>query len=443
MIGKSSLVRNFAPALNDCIEEFADPEVMVRFVKQNLNKPYHTLELELELRPNNNDFSIMSIIQSRRMTMGQTKPGLVVVGLEEMASHGAEHDPNQLQICRLLSQRFAGRKGTFQEGASVPRNSAKRGISGDASVIPIFTSNYTLEGPCLEALAKLEMFGDLRVIEVTAVEAHDRVNFANQYFSHCLGELLGRTWDLPSIDLSIAMGSGDTRPLVRHLRMLAFYASNLVRNETEPTGTISILQCRENSTCCVKANRHAIDLRVGTPPMNNLYPTKHQVFDRRAEDIVQRIQNNRSDTDLDVTELSVILSFWLAKTLAPTVIVSTNSSKIRAIVSAVKSITGIHVIDNVDANEYKMMKSLYDPSDTKNLRDDILALGRDAMVAVELLCDRVDAQLCIREMIEDTPSMTAFSSEKSALQKDGLLFLVSINNDAPTPEIRSRASLML
>ena len=37
--GKSSFVRNIQPALEATIEEYVDPEILVRFVKQNLNKP--------------------------------------------------------------------------------------------------------------------------------------------------------------------------------------------------------------------------------------------------------------------------------------------------------------------------------------------------------------------------------------------------------------------
>jgi hypothetical protein len=40
----------------------------VRFVKHNLNKPLQELRHELQLRPNNNDLSVMSIIQGRRIT---------------------------------------------------------------------------------------------------------------------------------------------------------------------------------------------------------------------------------------------------------------------------------------------------------------------------------------------------------------------------------------
>lgn len=125
--GKSSLVRNFSPALNATIEEHCDAEIMVRFVKQNLNKPFEDLQLELELRPNNNDLSVMSIIQGRRMTMTQSKPGLVVVDLEEMASNDADANPNQLKTAQLISQRFSGRNGDYKAHAKAPRNSENRG----------------------------------------------------------------------------------------------------------------------------------------------------------------------------------------------------------------------------------------------------------------------------------------------------------------------------
>jgi hypothetical protein len=52
--GKSGLARNLSPAINATLEEHVDPEIIVRFVKQTLNKPFDVLKLELELRPNNN-----------------------------------------------------------------------------------------------------------------------------------------------------------------------------------------------------------------------------------------------------------------------------------------------------------------------------------------------------------------------------------------------------
>jgi hypothetical protein len=64
-------------------------------------------------------------------------------------------------------------------------------------------------------------------------------------------------------------------------------------------------------------------------------------------------------------------------------------------------------------------------------------------VVVELLCgNAVESQLLIRELVEDSPSMTAFSTAKSALLKQGLFFVVAV--DGPlTPELASRASLVV
>jgi hypothetical protein len=53
-----------------------------------------------------------------------------------------------------------------------------------------------------------------------------------------------------------------------------------------------------------------------------------------------------------------------------------------------------------------------------------------------------DAQLRIREMLEDSPSMVACSTARSALQKRGLFFAVHVDGHV-TPELRSRASVLL
>jgi hypothetical protein len=81
-------------------------------------------------------------------------------------------------------------------------------------------------------------------------------------------------------------------------------------------------------------------------------------------------------------------------------------------------------------------------SDTPNLRDDIIKRGCGAFCAVELICNNEDSQPCIREMIEDSPSMTVFRSNNSVLCKDGLFFGVNVKGEI-TPELTSRASLIL
>eukprot|EP00980_Cylindrotheca_fusiformis_P015074 scaffold4157_cov136-Cylindrotheca_fusiformis.AAC.24 len=457
--GKSSFVRNFQPSIEATIEEFLDPEILVRFVKQNLNKVrdfhcqqvedfysnvsrpqrYETLELELELRPNNNDLSVMSIIQGRRMTMGQTKPGLVVVNLEEMPCNEVKSDPNQLKVAQLISQRFAGRKGDFSEQDKAPRNSDKRGIQKDSSLITLFTSNYELDVQCKNALGRLPLFHHLSAHEIIAVSGEDRVLFAKSYVIQCIKDRFVALDMDCVVDLDISFGDGDARSLVRYLRMIAFYICELVTGTMRRDGKIKAEVSQTDMHCLIRVGRESLDLKIGT--LQNLFPLADKVFNPKVQTIVDSLTIHLGET-CNLSELSIILDFWLSKTLTPTVIVSNDGDKIQKLVEVIGLQENIHSIRNVDAGEYKMMKSLYDPNDTPNLRDDILKLGRGANVVVELTCPSRDSQLCIREMIEDSPSMTAFSTSKSALYKSGLLFCVFVSGDI-TPEVRSRASIII
>ena len=452
--GKSSFVRNFQPALEATIEEFLDPEIMCRFVKQNLNKRIEVLQLELELRPNNNDLSVMRIIQGRRMTRTQTKPGLVVVDLEEMPSSGnlPETNPNQLDVAQLISQRFAGRKGGFHATAQhdcQPRNSQNRGIGNDASLLTLFTSNYELGSAPKEALRRLKIFENLYCVEMTAVSGEDRIHFAMSYLQQCIKDRFVDITNFQIVQLHIPMGDGDTRPLVRHLRMISFYICALIENtqrnmHDETITEIRVTQEVGSLSCIVQVGDESTELMVGK--MENLYPITRQIFDSRVRIAVDALRQGGNGItpareEYSFSDLSIILDFWLAETLAPAVIVSNDEDRVQSLIRAVGLINGVHVIPKVNVDEYKMMKSLYDRNDMRNLRDDILKYGRGAFVATELKCPSKDAQLCIREIIEDSPSMTAFSTAKSALYKSGLLFAVCVEGEI-TPEVRSRASLI-
>lgn len=297
-----------------------DPEILVRFVKQNLNKPLSVLELELESRPNNNDLSVMSIIQGRRQTMGQSKPGLVVIDMEEMASNkDKDDDPNQLKVAQLISQRFAGRSGAYKEGgsqaAAAPRNSDKQSISGDASLISIFTSNYELEAPSQEALQKLEMFHNLRFVEMKAVSGHDRREFAFAYLDQCIKDRFADPGLLCKIDLDIPLQDGDTRPLVRHLRMLCFYICTLVSNAMLATGTVAakVVQTNEGS-CTVSIGAESIQLELGSNDL--LFPVTLRIFDPRTSIAIDGLRAVLGEERaVNYAELSVIVDFWLAGTL--------------------------------------------------------------------------------------------------------------------------------
>jgi len=491
--GKSSLVRALTPAIHSSISRHADPELLVRFVKQNLNKPMATLTLELELRPNNNDYSVMSIIQGRRMTLTQSKPGLVLVALEEMPSDVVGVDPRQEGVGRLVSMRFSGRKGEFveeegQEGGGsngggggtsgvgkkrkeAPRNSTKRGISGDATIITIFTSNYNLEAPCRNALQRLDMFKNLHVVQVAPVAGKDRKAFALSYLTQQVEDSLKDTvWNtnvtgrkkVTIQQLDIPCGEGDIRPLVRYLRLLSFYIhAMMVKDAAASTVSVSFDASTNITTVTAKRNpcngEFSSSLQLKPGSFQNLYAiTPPMLLDPRASQTLAELQKLHPDKLENPSELSQILDFYFAKTLAPAVILSHDKQLIGDLVEILSKMEGVHGINGINPAGYKMMKSLYDAADTPNLRDDIIEILHEnqgggyagasstttTFIAVELVCHTTDSQLQIREIIEDTPSMTAFSTERSALHKDGLLFAVYVEGEI-TPEIRSRASLVI
>jgi len=451
-VGKSSFVRFFAPALEEVIEEFCDPEIACRFVKQNLNKKSQSLERELDLRPNNNDMSIMSIIQGRRMTLTQQKPGLVVVGLEELASDEAEADPNQTSTCQLLSQRFSGRTSNYREGEGTaqPRNATKRGISGDSSLIVIFTSNYDLSSPARNALEKLEMFRNLKVFRATPLSGDERAKFAQAFIHNCISNRLGRDdkYDpICDIELSIPFGQGDIRNLVRELRILSLFVGKMLPKNVMHNFTPShVTYDAKTALTTVAVGDQAVRLQRGSMG-NNLYPMldnkgAYSYYDKRTDPVVQRLRESGEPFASASGELGHVIDYYYMRALVPAVVVSSDAKVIKDIVAAFAFQKDVSVISDVDPENYRMIRSLYDPAGTPNLRDDIVKFGRGSSVVVEVLCKSKDAQLLIREMIEDTPSRSAFSSNKSALVKDGLLFAVHVEDDL-TPEIRSRASIIL
>eukprot|EP00751_Fragilariopsis_kerguelensis_P015956 CAMPEP_0170844360 /NCGR_PEP_ID=MMETSP0734-20130129/6830_1 /TAXON_ID=186038 /ORGANISM="Fragilariopsis kerguelensis, Strain L26-C5" /LENGTH=179 /DNA_ID=CAMNT_0011212751 /DNA_START=743 /DNA_END=1282 /DNA_ORIENTATION=- len=175
---------------------------------------------------------------------------------------------------------------------------------------------------------------------------------------------------------------------------------------------------------------------------SNWYPTGVFTFDLRIESMSKNLKL-MVDDGAGATELAVILEFWLSMILAPAVILSRNKKVIQLLMDAIASMgNDIHCIRSVNTQTYKMAKSLYDSNYIPNLRDDILKFGRGVLVAVELTCPTEESQLCIREMIEDSPSMIAFSTMKSALYKSGVLFAIHVEGEV-TPEVMSRVSFVL
>jgi hypothetical protein len=72
------------------------------------------------------------------------------------------------------------------------------------------------------------------------------------------------------------------------------------------------------------------------------------------------------------------------------------------------------------------------------------AKSKVGAACVEIMSGSVESQLLIRELVEDSPSLTSFSTANSALYKDGVFFVVNMSeDDVLTPEFRSRSSLIV
>jgi hypothetical protein len=296
----------------------------------------------------------------------------------------------------------------------------------------------------LDALQRLEMFENLQVIHMVPLR-QDRKAFAMSYLAQRVRESSSTV--KVNINIDVPLGDGDARPLVRYLRMLSFYIHAMVLHSTTKSASNTVdfsvtFDSATNTTIVTASNGTILKLRSGS--FDNIHSVTPLTPDPRSSEVVERLQTLHPDLKHS-SELCQVLDFYFAKTLAPTVVLSTNKRLIQDLVNILSRSNGVHGISNINPSHYKIMKSLYDASDTPNLRDDILDILHDnsgPYVATELRCYTTDAQLQIRELIEDTPSMTAFSTERSALQKDGLFFGVFVK-DSITAEIKSRASLVI
>jgi hypothetical protein len=432
-------------------------------------------KVEMELRNNNNDLSVMSIIQGRRQAMRQSKPGLVVVDLEEMPQFfntddeqldGSVRDPNQLDVVKLISHRFGGRKGSYRTANSCADNSnvkpmtvSPRGIGKDSSLLTIITSNYALSNEAKSTLQNLEIFENICVIGMSAVSGADREKLALSILRHHVSDNFLSEAETRSINFRVDMllGDGDVRPIVTSMRSLSYFAGRLIK-ETLESSTVEVTSI-EGIEAIQRGHRCSLSVRFKDSSSKTLsskiditlgnlgvwFPSgvDTRQLDCGNEAAIQWLEQKEVQAYNNHTNIQMLLEYWRSRSLAPTVFISQHKESIGLLMGAIRTMMpDVNCIPSVNAQTYKMTKSLYDRNDTANLRDDILKFGRGALVAIEMHCPTIESQLCIREMIEDSPSMTAFSTTKSAMTKSGLLFAIVIDGDI-TPEILSRASCLL
>ena len=480
--GKSSLVRALLPSLVGAIRRHLHPECHGAFVKQGLNKPLDHLRLEFERRPNNNDLSVAGVLEMAREPLSATEPRLLLLALEEMPPA----EQRQAECCDLLAERLKG---------SCAHN----------DLITFVSSNYPLEPSAEGALRRCTAFANLRALRVRPVVGAERAALAHSLLTRFLHGVRGGTPDDGgggggggefkdveiAINTDVGLGEGDVRPLVRHLRCLAVYVAEALRRAgggraamggAPHDASVAVQICgvggcggEQPATLGESALRIRVTPRGGTDatlasmelapsrhgslaPANGqiIHPLSRVLFDKWARGLAGRTAEptradcNTDDRGDDCAAMLLLLDHFLCNAIAPAVIVCSDTpdanAQADALLEAVADAPRFRLIRAVDVRSVKMNRSLYDRRDERSLRDEILDLkgdgGVDAVV-IELLAPDEAAELQIREMVEDSPSLVAHSVHKRILHKEGLLFIVRVGSTGGTPELRSRSSLVI
>jgi hypothetical protein len=152
------------------------------------------------------------------------------------------------------------------------------------------------------------------------------------------------------------MGEGDTRLIVRPLRMLAFYICSLVADSVSVGSRIvAKAVMKPSGIYVVSSGGHHIELK--TSSFQNLLPTRPRVYDSRVGIAVEVLRESHQAKTIifnRMDEISQVLDFYFAKTLAPAVVVSHDAVFINKLVALVGVQKDVHMISGVDPKFYKM-----------------------------------------------------------------------------------------
>ena len=233
------------------------------------------------------------------------------------------------------------------------------------------------------------MFENIQRVETSAVADSDRVEFAKAYLTSVLADRtsISSNWSFDSIDMDIDVGSGDTRPLVRHLRMIAFYVVNFLEKRSDNADNNSNVRLRlttsdgNNKSVDMEINGSRIQL-VHDPECNNLYSSATPIHNEVAKSLSASVLTNANQK----RKFARVCDYYFDKTLTPAVVVSKNKETLRALADELSAADGVHAILGVNPENYKMMRSLYDSRETPNLRDDILNFGGETAEREACLC---------------------------------------------------------
>jgi len=147
-----------------------------------------------------------------------------------------------------------------------------------------------------------------------------------------------------NITISMDVGSGDTRPLVRHLRMIAFFITGYLKSSSSHLSSL-ILSNSSQGLIQITINSSKIITLTHDEVSDNLFPTQDTpIYNTLANSI------SLSKTP----KFRRIVDFFLSHTLTPAVVVSTSKARLSNLVDIISAFDGVNSIRGVNPDNYKV-----------------------------------------------------------------------------------------
>jgi hypothetical protein len=428
---KSSFSRLFIKAMKEVLARCLDPEVMVTPIIFHMNKPAKEVLQEIQdngLGAVNNDKSVVSVMLGKEASIPLRRSTLIIMVFEEFPSNEA---PAQLELASMLVEHLDRRY-----------NASKR----RSSIISLFISNYPLNQAALQFFHSSRLWKDLAIYEFNRMDdalLNQLICFRfNQSVCRYRTTTAANSGDEISFNISYSDAflvhmQNDMRKVNRFVDTIAFWCMSYCPWMRR----VSLIYKEEQVTAQVDSGSESSLMMT----INFALLSTSGIYFPRASDLPKElillfdIALASCPTDREVAmSMAVALLYLFQQVLIPTVVCMRTAGLLapfHKIIQESAAVLGHEIIQlSFDLRIWKVRRSLVDHPSTKNIRDEILrekAMHPAAFIIINLHLvgnsseDIREEEYGIRDLIEELPSSTTFSTEQSAMRKDRLLFILA------------------
>lgn len=408
----------------------------------HLNKTKEEILQEIEdggLGAGNNDKSVVSIILGKEASIPKRKSTVIIMIYEEFPS--SQHS-YQTEVTAMLMKYVDTRYD------SSTRHS---------STISLFLSNYDLDVGSMAALQQSRLWRDIAVYKFSMMDETTLRELISSLFIQAAKIFRAKyflkfnTADIDDIDFEISFSDiflvhmqNDIRRVHRFIDAIAFWCLSTCTS----AGSFSIrkvsvvysdqhvianMGCNETGSSLSIAFALVSDMYVPILERSNLPQDFIVLYEIHVESSFV-VQNNTLPLSIPL-----VIYYFFKQIYVPVVvyITSLSSSDVFSRVIQESSRVLNHEIVQLffDLKEWKVKRSLADHPSVKNIRDEIVreqSKRPTTYFVVELhmvgktKTEMSSAEYNIRDLIEELPLLTTFSTERSTLMKNRILFMLSL-----------------